>query len=116
MPGKDQIDWEAADTMQDKETMFLLYTVFTGLCRHVDDFSRHFEGSIEEEVQTLVTAGFLEKVDGRLGITERGRFVLGDLADAAGNKEAQAQIDGGSWIADTNSQPRVGMKGKQIRR
>ena len=100
MPGKEQIDWEAADAMQDKETMFLLYTVSTGLCRHGGDFSRHFEGPVEEEVQSLVAAGFLEEVDGRLGITERGRFVLGDLADAAGNKEAE--IEAGSWVISTN--------------
>lgn len=99
MPNKEQIDWEAADAMQDKETMFLLYTVSTGLCRHVDEFSRHFEGPIEQEVRTLVTAGFLEEADGRLDITERGRFVLGDLANA-GNKEAQ--IETGSWVISTN--------------
>ena len=102
MLDKEQIDWEAADAMQDKETMFLLYTVSAGLCRHVDDFSRHFEGSVEKEVQTLVTAGFLEQSDGQLGITERGRFVLGGLADAADNMEAQARIDEGSWVVSTN--------------
>ena len=76
MLGKEQIDWEAADAMQDKETMFLLYIVSAGLCRHVDDFSRHFERSVEEEIQTLVTAGFLEESDGQLAL-RREAFRVG---------------------------------------
>ena len=85
MPIKQKIDWEAAYAMQDKETMFLLYAVSEGLCRYIDDFSTHFdfEGSIVEEVQTLVVAGFLEESDGHLDVTERGRFVLGDLANSS---------------------------------
>ena len=80
---KETINWEAAYAMQDKETMFLLYAVSEGLCRYIDDFSTHFdfEGSIEDEIQTLVVAGFLEENDGHLDVTERGRFVLGDLAN-----------------------------------
>ena len=82
-----KIDWEAAEAMQDKETMFLLYAVSEGLCQHINDFSKHFEQSVEEEVQTLVAAGFMEESDGHLTITERGRFVLGDLASATVPKE-----------------------------
>ena len=83
MPNKEKIDWEAAYTMQDKGTMFLLYAVSEGLCRHIDDFSTHFdfEGPIEAEIQTLVTAGFLEESEGYLSVTKRGRFVLVDLAN-----------------------------------
>ena len=77
-----KIDWEAAEAMQDKETMFLLYSVSEGLCQHINDFSKHFDQSVEEEVQTLVAAGFMEESDGHLSITEKGRFVLGDLANA----------------------------------
>lgn len=82
-----KIDWEAAEAMQDKETMFLLYAVSEGLCQHINDFSKHFEQSVEEEVQTLVAAGFMEESDGHLSITEKGRFVLGDLANATVPKE-----------------------------
>ena len=80
---KETINWEVAYAMQDKETMFLLYAVSEGLCRYIDDFSTHFdfEGSIEDEIQTLVVAGFLEESDGHLDVAERGRFVLGDLAN-----------------------------------
>ena len=58
--------------MQNKETMFLLYAVSEGLCQNINDFSKHFERSVEEEVQTLVTAGFLEESDGLLSVTARG--------------------------------------------
>ena len=87
MPSTAKSDWEAAEAMQDKETMFLLYAVSEGLCQHINDFSKHFEGSVEEEVQTLVAAGFMEESDGHLSITENGRFVLGDLANATVPKE-----------------------------
>ena len=82
MPSPAKSDWEAAEAMQDKETMFLLYAVSEGLCQNINDFSKHFERSVEEEVQTLVTAGFLEESDGLLSVTARGYFVLGDLANA----------------------------------
>ncbi|MYB69515.1 MAG: hypothetical protein F4X75_13570 [Gemmatimonadetes bacterium] len=82
-----KMDWEAAEAMQDKETMFLLYAVSEGLCQHINDFSKHFEESVEEEVQTLVSAGFIEESGGHLSITEKGRFVLGDLANATVPKE-----------------------------
>ena len=80
MLNRDKVDWEAAYAMQDKDKMFLLYAVSEGLCRHVGDFSVHFDGTVEEEVQQLVGAGFLMESDGRLDVTERGQFVLGDLA------------------------------------
>ena len=102
MPDKEKIDWEAAYAMQDKETMFLLYAVSEGLCRHINDFSIHFEGSVEEEVQTLVTAGFLEESDEQLNITERGRFVLGDLAGDNVIKGEKVEIGTGSWVVSTN--------------
>ncbi len=91
-----KVDWEAAYAMQDKERMFLLYVVSEGLCRHVNDFSAHFGASVEEEVQRLVKDGFLDESDGRLDITERGRFVLGDLANA--------MVIKGSWVFNTNLQ------------
>ena len=87
MPSARKMDWEAAEAMQDKETMFLLYAVSEGLCQHINDFSKHFEGSVEEEVQTLVAAGFMEESDGHLSVTAKGRFVLGDLANATVRKE-----------------------------
>ncbi len=102
MPDEKKVDWEAAYAMQDRETMFLLYAVSAGLCRHINDFSRHFEGSVEKEVKRLVTAGFLEERDGHLDVTERGRFVLGDLANDTSNKEEQIQIDTDSWVVSTN--------------
>ena len=102
MLDKKKIDWEAAEAMQDKETMFLLYAVSEGLCQHIDDFSRHFKGSVTGEVQTLITAGFLEESDGNLAVTERGRFVLGDLANATDNNKEQVRIDTGSWVVSTN--------------
>lgn len=79
MPNRDKVDWEAAYAMQDRDKMFLLYAVSEGLCQHVGDFSVHFDGAVEEEVQRLVRAGFLMESDGRLNVTERGQFVLGDL-------------------------------------
>ena len=82
MPSTAKSDWEAAEAMQNKETMFLLYAVSEGLCQNINDFSKHFEGSVEAEVQTLVTAGFLEESDGLLSVTAKGCFVLGDLANA----------------------------------
>ena len=82
MPNRDKVDWEAAHAMQDRDKMFLLYAVSEGLCQHVGDFSVHFDGAVEEEVQRFVGAGFLMESDGRLNVTERGRFVLGDLAAA----------------------------------
>ena len=33
----------------------------------------------------LIKASFLAEADGYLTVAERGRFVLGDLADAKGN-------------------------------
>ena len=102
MPNKEKTDWEAAYAMQDKETMFLLYAVSEGLCRHINDFSTHFEGSVKEEVQTLVTAGFLEESDEQLNITERGRFVLGDLAGDNAVKGEKVEIDIDSWVVSTN--------------
>ena len=87
MPSARKMDWEAAEAMQDNETMFLLYAVSEGLCQHINDFAKHFEGSVEEEVQILVAAGFLEESDGLLSVTARGRFVLGDLANATVTKE-----------------------------
>ena len=102
MPDEKKVDWEAAYAMQDKETMFLLYAVSGGLCQHINDFSIHFEGSVEEEVQTLVTAGFLKESGGQLDVTEKGRFVLGDLANDSGIKEERARIDRGSWVVSTN--------------
>ena len=89
-----KVDWEAGYAMQDKKRMFLLYVVSEGLCRHINDFSTHFEGSLEEEVQRLVEEGFLEDCNGRLDVTERGRFVLGDLADA--------MVTRGSWVFSSN--------------
>lgn len=89
-----KVDWEAAYAMQDKEGMFLLYVVSEGLCRHVSEFSTHFEGSVEEEIQRLVMAGFLEESDGRLDVTKRGRFVLGELAAST--------VAAGSWVISTN--------------
>ena len=80
MPSMEKIDWEAAYTMQDKEKMFLLYAVSEGLCRRINDFSTHFDGFVEKDVQSLVTSGLLEESDGSLAVTEKGRFVLGDLA------------------------------------
>ena len=102
MPDKKKIDWEAAYAMQDKETMFLLYAVSEGLCRHINDFSKHFEGFVKEDVQTLVTAGFLEESSGHLDVTARGRFVLGDLAGDAGIEEKRIEINRGSWVVSTN--------------
>lgn len=96
MLNRDKVDWEAAYATLDKETMFLLYLVSEGLCRRVGDFSIHFGGSVEEEVQRLVTVGFLDDSDGRLDVTPRGRFVLGDLANAIATK--------GSWVSSTNPQ------------
>lgn len=81
MPNRDKVDWEAAYAMQDRDKMFLLYAVSESLCKHVGDFSAHSDGAVEEEVQRLVGAGFLMESDGRLNVTKRGRFVLGDLAD-----------------------------------
>ena len=98
MPYEEKSDWEAAYAMQDKETMFLLYTVSEGLCQYISDFSTHFEGPVEGNVQTLITAGFLEeKSDGHLALTERGRFVLGDLANATQRME----LKNGSWVIST---------------
>ncbi len=102
MPDEKKVDWEAAYAMQDREVMFLLYAVSGGLCRHINDFSRHFEGSVEEEVQTLLTAGFLEEREGYLDVTERGRFVLGDLAGDTVSKEEKIEIAGDSWVISTN--------------
>ena len=87
MPSTRKMDWEAAEAMQDKKTMFLLYAVSEGLCQHINDFSEHFEGLVAEEVQTLVTAGFLEESAGLLSVTAKGRLVLGDLANATVSKE-----------------------------
>lgn len=87
MPSLAKSDWEAAEAMQDKETMFLLYAVSEGLCQHINDFSKHFENSVEEEVQTLVAAGFIEESDGLLSVTSRGYFVLGDLANATVSRD-----------------------------
>ena len=98
MPDEKKVDWEAAYAMQDKETMFLLYAVAAGLCRHINDFSTHFEGTVEEEVQALISAGFLKESDEQLDITERGRFVLGDLA----NMSQQIEVKNGSWVVSTN--------------
>ena len=102
MPNKQKIDWEAAYAMQDKETMFLLYAVSEGLCRYIDDFSTHFdfEGSIEEEIQTLVVAGFLEESDGHLDVTERGRFVLGDLANSSKSPDSRDSAFDELWRFD----------------
>ena len=72
MLNRDKVDWEAAYAMQDRDKMFLLYAVSEGLCRHAGDFSVHFDGAVEEEVQQLVGAGFLMESDGRLDVTERG--------------------------------------------
>ena len=102
MPDKKKIDWEAAYAMQDKETMFLLYAVSEGLCRHINDFSEHFEGSVEEEVQKLVTAGFLDESAGHLGVTAKGRFVLGDLASDTITIEKRVEIDRGAWVISNN--------------
>ena len=102
MPDEKKVDWEAAYAMQDKETMFLLYAVSGGLCRHINDFSRHFEGSVEKEVKRLVTAGFLEERGGHLDVTERGRFVLGDLAGTDVIKKEKVEIDTDSWVVSTN--------------
>ena len=102
MPDKKKIDWEAAYAMQDKETMFLLYAVSQGLCQHINDFSEHFEGSVEEEVQKLLTAGFLEESAGHLGVTARGRFVLGDLASDRMTKDKRIEIDRGTWVISNN--------------
>ena len=101
MPDKKKTDWEAAYAMQDREKMFLLYAVSGGLCRSINDFSKHFDGSVEEEVHTLVTAGFLEESNGSFEVTERGRYVLGDLAGDSGIKE-EVGIDKGSWVVSTN--------------
>ena len=102
MPDKKKIDWEAAYAMQDKGTMFLLYAVSEGLCRHINDLSEHFEGSVEEEVQKLVTAGFLEEAAGHIGVTDRGRFVLGDLAGAKRTKEKRIEIRRDAWVISNN--------------
>ena len=97
-PDTEKIDWEAGYAMQDQETMFLLYTVAQGLCQDIGDFSAHFEGPIEESVQKLVAAGFLEESNGYLDITERGCFVLGHLADDTGIKEKESEVLKGSWV------------------
>ena len=89
MPSTRKMDWEAAEAMQDKKTMFLLYAVSEGLCQHINDFSEHFEGLVEEEMQTLVTAGFLEESDGLLSVTARGRLVLGDLANVCSRNSSK---------------------------
>ena len=102
MPSKETIDWEAGYAMQDKETMFLLYTVAEGLCQRLDDFSTHFSGPIEESVDKLVLSGLLEESNGYLEITERGRFVLGDLADDIGIEEEVLEVVRGSWVFSTN--------------
>ncbi len=98
MTYEEKIDWEAAYAMQDKETIFLLYTVSEGLCQYVSDFSTHFKGAVEENVQRLITAGFLEESDGRLAVTERGRFVLGDFAKAA----QRIELKNKSWVVSTS--------------
>ena len=103
MLSKETIDWEAAHAMQDKEMMFFLYAVSEGLCRHINDFSRHFKGSVEDEVRTLVTNGFLRESDGQLDVTERGNLVLGDLTRGRAIKENRKEITSGSWIISTNS-------------
>ena len=71
MPNRDKVDWEAACAMQDRDKMFLLYAVSEDLCQQVRDFSVHFDGAVEEEVQRLVGAGFLMESDGRLDVTEK---------------------------------------------
>ena len=98
MHGEKKIDWEAAYAMGDRDKMFLLYTVSEGLCKHISDFTTHFEGTVGEDIQKLIRAGFLEDADGQLFLTERGRFVLGDLANVAQRKELKK----GSWIVSTN--------------
>ena len=98
MLSTEKVDWEAAEMMQDKEKMFLLYTVSEGLCEYISDFSTHFEKVDEEEIQTLIRTGFLEESDGRLTVTAKGRFVLGDIA----NKEEPVRVDTGSWVVSTN--------------
>ena len=102
MSDKKKIDWEAAYAMQDKEKMFLLYAVSEGLCRHINDFSEHFEGSVEEEVEKLVAAGFLLESAGHLSVTTRGRFVLGDLAGDTVTEEKRTAIDSGAWVISNN--------------
>lgn len=91
MPDK-KTDWKAGYAMQYTETMFLLYAISEGLCRHIGGFSEHFKEPAEEEVQRLVTAGFLKESAGRLDLTERGRFVLGDLANATESKDGKMGI------------------------
>lgn len=98
-----KVDWEAAYVMQDRDKMFLLYAVSEGLCQQVSDFSVHFDGAVEEEVHRLVKAGFLMESDGRLDVTERGRFVLGDLAGSTITKEQRIEIKEGTWVVSTNS-------------
>ena len=93
MPYKEKIDWESAYAMQDKERMFLLYAVSEGLCQYISDFSAHFEGAVEENVQTLITAGFLEDSSGHLAVTERGRFVLGDLVSDYHGRAQRCQAE-----------------------
>ena len=118
MPNKQKIDWEAAYAMQDKETMFLLYAVSEGLCRYIDDFSTHFdfEGSIEEEIQTLVVAGFLEESDGHLDVTERGRFVLGDLANSSKSPDSRDSAFDEPWRSDSarEAESSVFNRGEQL--
>ena len=98
MPSTAKSDWEAAYAMQDKKTMFLLYSVSEGLCKYISDFSTHFEGTVEENVQRLITAGFLEESDGRLAVTEKGRLVLGDLADTI----QRIELKNGLWVVSTS--------------
>ena len=102
MLNKENVDWEAAYAMHDERTMFLLYAVSRGLCRSINDFSKHFDGPVKEEVYTLVTAGFLEEANGSFEVTERGRFVLGDLAHDDVIKEEKVEIATGSWVVSTN--------------
>lgn len=102
MLNRDKVDWEAAYAMQDRDKMFLLYAVSEGLCQQVSDFSVHFDGAVEEEVQQLVGAGFLMESDGRLDVTERGQFVLGDLAGSTVTKDQRMGIKEGAWVISTN--------------
>ncbi len=101
MSNEEKIDWEAGYAMQDRETMFLLYTVAEGLCRSIDDFAAHFSGPVGDRVKELVVGGFVEETDGRVALTDRGRFVLGDLAEGPGTKGAEPEIRKGSWVIST---------------
>ena len=53
---------------------------------------------MKKRFKRLSRTAFLKESDGYLTVTERGRFVLGDIA----NKKEQVRIGTGSWVVSTN--------------